>query len=81
MIVHYRAIFRGRNLGIYKPRHSYNIEVKHHLFGKVSVRPLHGYANKPLSAVKHTYANIKLFLNEWQIKGYFNPETGDIEPA
>jgi hypothetical protein len=45
----------------------YFLEVRQHWFGKITIRPTHGYRFKPLSDMRLVYHNLESFLGSWKV--------------
>lgn len=68
MITYLKAKYIGdtANNG-YHAGQVYFLEVRQHWFGRITVRPTHGYRFKPLEDMRLVYHNLEVFLASWNI--------------
>lgn len=60
-------MYRGPETELgYHIKHIYHLEVRQHLFHRISVRPTHGYTYKPLEGMRCCYRNLHAFLQDWR---------------
>lgn len=51
----------------YNSGQTYFLEVRQHWFGKITIRPTHGYRFKPLDDMRLVYHNLEAFLASWRV--------------
>jgi len=62
----------GNDSGGFHKLQSYCLELQQHWFGRITIRPTHGYNYKPLNDMRHSYVNLRAFLSHWKIDGVLN---------
>ncbi len=73
MITYLEAIYIGRDGQGYHKRHTYCLELRQHWFGKITIRPTHGYHYKPLEGMRCTYQSLRSFLRHWSVVKVLDP--------
>ena len=80
MITYLEAIYIGREDQGYHKKHTYCLELRQHWFGRISVRPTHGYHYKPLEDMRCTYRNLKSFFRHWNVIKVLDPHRALAAP-
>lgn len=73
MVTYLEATYIGREQLGYHKKQTYCLELRQHWFGKISVRPTHGYHYKPLEGMRCTYNSLKSFLGQWNVIKVLDP--------
>lgn len=76
MITYLEAIFIGHSDHEYHRRQKYCLEVRQHWFGRISIRPTHGFHYQPLEDMRRNYRNLKSFLRHWKMVKVIEPLSG-----
>jgi len=79
MITYLEAVYIGRDEQGYHKKHTYCLELRQHWFGKITIRPTHGYHYKPLEGMRCTYNGLKSFLRHWSIVKVLDPHPDPTE--
>jgi len=77
MTTYLEAIYIGHDSQDYHRAQKYCLELRQHWFGRISVRPTHGYHYKPLEGMRRSYRSLKSFLSYWSVIGVVEPEVKD----
>lgn len=75
MTTYLEAIYIGQDGHEYHQEQKYCLELRQHWFGRISVRPTHGYHYKPLEGMKRSYHSLKSFLIHWSIISVVEPQS------
>jgi len=67
VITHLQATYIGESEPGYTPGQMYFLEVKQHWFGRITIRPTHGYRFKPINDMRVVYRNLGAFLQSWKV--------------
>lgn len=55
------------NVGAFVHNHSYAVQIKTKLFGRIEIVAVHGYEAKPLEGCSAEYDNLPSFLLDWDV--------------
>lgn len=67
VITHLQAKYIGSDEPGYNQGQMYFLEVRQHWFGRITIRPTHGYSFKPLHDMRIVYRNLEAFLHSWKV--------------
>jgi hypothetical protein len=81
MSTYLEATYIGQDGHTYHLGQTYILEVQQHWFGRISVRPTHGYKYLPIEDMRHSYYNLRAFFAHWRVNKTVNPDFSVALPS